>query len=143
MVSETVCLSIYETNFNLLCDEPRIPKNDGLATLGVFNKIFGHFMKRLKFSHWLQNVLLKSPGTEVRNAWVSRSFIQNKAVAIQSCMTVEGYLLLGWSDELKQKLTKKPVILDFGVKPRNTAYFPFTWGIKWFMPFHLRNLTLK
>ena len=65
------------------------------------------------------SVHLKSSGTEVRNAWVSRSFIQNKAVVIQSCMTVEGHLLLGWSDELKQKLTKKPVILDFGVKPRN------------------------
>lgn len=113
-------------------------------TLGVFNKFFDNFKKRLKFSHWLQNVRLKSPGgTEVRSAWVSRSFIQNKAVVIQSCMTVEVYLLLGWSDELKQKLTKKPVRIYFGVKHRNPGYFPFTWGIKWFTPFHLGNLRLK
>ena len=100
-------------------------------------------MKRLKFSHWLQNVRLQSPGTEVRNAWVSRSFIQNKAVVIQCCMTVEEYLLLGWSDELKQKLTKQLVIIDSGVKPRNPGSFPFTWGIKWFPPFHLGNLRRK
>ena len=40
MVSATVCLCTYETNCNLLCDEPQIPQNDGLATLGVFNKFW-------------------------------------------------------------------------------------------------------